>query len=270
MMSSLFNRNSDDEWEKYGKNDPYYGVVSIDKFRNEQLTDSARDEFFTSGRNHLDFVRSIIRQYVDPSFGDVKRSLDFGCGVGRCLFPIAAFSQSAVGVEVSEAMRNEAMKNAESQSVKNIEVTISNDNLSNIEGSFDFIHSFAVFQHISPDRGEVIMKRLLALLNEGGVMAIHFIYGRRASFAVKAVGWLRKRVPLLHPLVNIMCGEKTSKPLMEKNCYNLNRLMEIFRNAPCVNLHIEFEGQDEMQSCIIFAQKNSEKSVYDYEAFFKR
>ena len=265
----MFRRNTDKEWKKYGDHDPYYGVVSLDKFHKDNLTQDTLNEFFESGKTHIDFVLEVIRKHVDPEFTIKGDALDFGCGVGRCLLPMAALAKNAVGVDVSDAMLRTTKQHAKERSVTNLKLLLSSDDtLSNVTGAFDFIHSFAVFQHIPPHRGEKLLARMLALLNEGGVASFQFIYDRHASRAVKLAGYLRTRIPFLHPVLNILTGEKASKPLMEKNCYDLSVLMGIFRAAGCSDIHVTFEGTGKIQSLIVCAQKNSTADIYDYEAFF--
>jgi len=264
----MFRRNTDTEWKKYGEHDPYYGVVSLDKFHKDKLTDAALDEFFDSGKRHIDFVLEVIRKRVAPDFQVTGDSLDFGCGVGRCLLPMASLSRTAVGVDVSEAMLRGAEQHARERGITNLKLLASDDALSNVSGPFDLVHAFAVFQHIPPHRGEKLLARMLSMLAEGGVASFQFVYDRHASKAVKLAGCLRKRIPLLHPLLNILAGEKASKPLMEKNCYDLNRVVSLLRAAGCANLHVEFEGKGKIQSLIVFAQKDSQADIYDYEAFF--
>ncbi len=264
----MFGRNSDAEWKKYGAHDPYYGVVSLDKFHKDNLTPESLNEFFESGRLHIEYVLATVRKHVAPDFRIAGDALDFGCGVGRCLIPMAALCRTAVGVDVSDAMLSQTRRHAAERSVGNLQLLTSDDALSNITGPFDFIHSFAVFQHIPPHRGEKLVARLLGMLSEGGVASIQFVYDRRVSALVKLAGRLRRRVPLLHPLLNVLSGEKASKPLMEKNCYNLNRLVSLFRDAGCPSVHVAFEGKGRIQSLIVFGQKLSRTDVYDYEAFF--
>jgi len=264
----MFRRNTDTEWQKYGDNDPYYGVVSLDKFHKDNLTDEALNEFFDSGKKHIDFVLGIIRERIDPEYKIKGDALDFGCGVGRCLLPMAALSQTAVGIDVSDSMLRATEQHANERGVDNLKLLSSDDQLSNVTGPFDFVHSFAVFQHIPPHRGEKLLARMLEMLSEGGVASFQFVYDRRVSRAVKLAGFLRTRIPLLHPVLNILSGEKASKPLMEKNCYDLNRLMGIFREAGCADLHVTFEGKGKIQSLVICAKKDSGADIYDYEAFF--
>ena len=57
-------RDSDKEWEQIGRRDPYYGVLSLDKFRTAQLDNDSLEEFFISGRDHIDFVLETIRTSV--------------------------------------------------------------------------------------------------------------------------------------------------------------------------------------------------------------
>ena len=54
----------------------------------------------------------------------------------------------------------------------------SDDDLSKVTGTFDLIHSFIVLQHIATSRGEKIFRRMLSLLNEGGIGFLHFTYAK--------------------------------------------------------------------------------------------
>ena len=39
--------NTDIEWEKWGKQDPYFSVLTHDKFRNRNLTDKEKLDFLS-------------------------------------------------------------------------------------------------------------------------------------------------------------------------------------------------------------------------------
>jgi len=261
--------NPDQEWQRYGEEDPYYGVVSIDKFHRDRLDPSVITEFFESGEHHMEYVFETIREYVEVDFHP-SRALDFGCGVGRCLFPLAARCEKAVGVDVSSAMLAEAERNAKERGIENIELVASDDVLTGVEGPFDFIHSFIVFQHIPPRRGEQLLRELISRLSEGGVGSIQLIYDRKISAAKRALGALRRKSRLLNGLANLANGAPFGKPLMEKNCYNLNRVMNLLRDSGCPHLHVAFEGEGQIRSLVLFFQKDSDAGVYDYEAFFKK
>ena len=73
----MFNGDTDKDWEKFGVDNPYFGVLSHDKFRSSNLTDENKEEFFMSGRNYIDSVLKKIRQHIDQNF-TIKKALDFG------------------------------------------------------------------------------------------------------------------------------------------------------------------------------------------------
>ena len=37
---------TDKDWEKWGASDPYFGVISNDKYRRNNLTNDSREDFF--------------------------------------------------------------------------------------------------------------------------------------------------------------------------------------------------------------------------------
>ena len=87
---------------------------------------------------------------------------------GRLLLPLARISRHVVGVDVSDAMLREARKHCDARGITNVELVGSDDRLSRVQGSFDFVHSWIVFQHIAPRRGTAILEEVLARLERGG------------------------------------------------------------------------------------------------------
>lgn len=259
--------NSDKEWEAFGRNDPYYGVLSHERFRKERLDDESLQEFFKSGQEHIDFVLETIRASLERKFSP-SSALDFGCGIGRCSIPLTHICQSVVGVDVSDSMLQQARKICLEQSISNLELVKSDDTLSGVSGSFDFIHSFLVFQHIPPKRGEKIFTRLVQLLSDDGVATIQFFYHREESTLVRIVGRLRKYIPLLHNFVNLLYGKPFWDPLMEKNVYDLNQLVSILHQNGCGTLHIRCFGKGKLRSVILFFQKKKNNIPYDAYAYY--
>jgi len=164
-----------------GPSRAYFGVITDSKFRSSEMTEQARQEFFESGRWHVNYVMQIIRRKVDANF-EPKRVLDFGCGVGRLLIPFAGIAKQVFGLDVSQSMLQEARRNCEVNGVTNVHFLHSDDTLSSLSGGFDLIHSCIVFQHIPVERGRLIFARLLHHLRPGGVGAVQFTYSK-ARFA---------------------------------------------------------------------------------------
>jgi len=221
-------RNTDEAWESFGKSDPYFGVMADPKFHLNNLNKVAREEFFCSGKTYMSKLAATIRQKIKQDF-QPQRSLDFGCGVGRILLPLSDLSIEVVGIDVSKSMLAEARNNIAKSGINNVRLFESDDNLSKLDGSFDFIHSFIVFQHIHPSRGEKILNQLMRLLSPGGVAMLHFTYGAN-GFSPKFVSFMQRRIPFAKNLFNLLRGRKWSYPTMEMNSYSLPRLVEIFLN----------------------------------------
>ena len=96
-------------WEQLARTDPLWAVLSSEEFRDQALTPEAEARFWRSGEEHVAHVVSVIRNEIDPAF-EPGVSLDFGCGVGRNLIPLAQRSREAVGIDASATMvrRSEA------------------------------------------------------------------------------------------------------------------------------------------------------------------
>jgi 2-polyprenyl-3-methyl-5-hydroxy-6-metoxy-1,4-benzoquinol methylase len=262
----LLGRDPDKEWEKFGRKDPYYGVMTCDKFRKKNLDEKHLTEFFQSGRDHVEYILDTIRASVHPGFSP-SRVLDFGCGVGRCAIPLAGVCPVVVGVDVSDATLEEARNNCTKQSLTNLEFYTSDDDLSNVPGKYDLIHSTFTIQHIPRRRGEKIFKRLVELLSDDGVAVVDFLIHRDISPIVKTIGLLREKVPLFNNIANIFYGKPFFEPLMEKNVYDLNRIIRFLHESGCGNLHIRPFRNGNHLDAILFFRKRRDRTV-PHELFF--
>ncbi len=222
--------NPDRVWEEYGRSDPYFGVVSRGEFRRAGMDEARRAEFFATGERHISQIFHDLRTF-SPGFAP-RRALDFGCGVGRLVVPLARRCEHVTGVDVSPAMRAEAAANLRRLGIENVTLAPSDDSLSAVEGAFDLIHSFIVFQHMPVKRGEAVLQSLLERLVPDGVGALHFTFapGRTARHAGH---WVRHHVPLANNLVNVLRGRRFGHPPMQINSYSLNRLMAILQDSGC-------------------------------------
>lgn len=264
----MLNRNPDREWEKFGKNDPYYGVMVLDKFHKQDLDQNALAEFFTSGREHVEYIMDTTRALFGSDFAP-SRALDFGCGVGRCVIPLARVCSRVVGVDVSASMIEEAKRNCTGQGVANVDLMTSVDDLSNIQGTFDLIHSSFVFQHIPHERAETIFARLVERLSENGVGSFDFLIHRNVPAFATAMGFCRRNVPLFNNLANLLHGKPFAEPLMEKVVHNLNRIVTILHDKGCGNLYLKLFRNGNQQHAILFFQRKPDKAP-PHEAFYNK
>jgi SAM-dependent methyltransferase len=234
----MLGNDSDRTWQFFGAENPYFGVLTTSRFDGD-LDPESRRSFFASGSQHVDKVLEAIHKRVNPAF-KLRRALDFGCGVGRLVLPLARYCESVVGVDVSPGMLAEAEKNAREQGVEHASFVLGDDDLTQVEGTFDFVHSFIVFQHIPPERGERIIRALLARVNPGGVGALQLTFSHDAPLARRALIEAYRRVPVLFSVRNAIKGRPLKEPMMQMNLYNLNRELNILKECGAVRITVEF------------------------------
>jgi 2-polyprenyl-3-methyl-5-hydroxy-6-metoxy-1,4-benzoquinol methylase len=248
--------NSDASWEKWGKEDPYYGVLTHDKFRRENLDDDLKGEFFETGRVHVERVMAMTLRHCGPKIVS-GTALDFGCGVGRLVIPLAHLFEHVTAVDVSSAMLGVAERNCLEQGIKNVEFVRSDDKLSRIVGKFDFIHSYLVLQHIPIRRGERIIAQLLERLNDDGVLAIHFPFLRNDSVIKRFVHRLRKNLSPVSVLANIVLRKPWNTPFIQMNTYDLNRVSVLLSDHGIKDVAMEVVDAGGFVSAFVIAKKTA-------------
>ncbi|HEU4699994.1 MAG TPA: class I SAM-dependent methyltransferase [Gemmatimonadales bacterium] len=246
---------SDQAWERIGRADPYFGVLSSPQFHQERFDDAAREAFFASGSAHIADVLQTVRLHLDRSFKP-RRALDFGCGVGRLLMPLCRECDEVVGLDVSPSMLEMARRNLEASGCHNVRLVQSDDGLAEVEGTFDLIHSYIVFQHIPVARGEALTDALLRRLSPGGVAVLHYPYDRTASKTRKAVNWARRTIPGANALVNVVQGRNPSSPLYQMNTYDLHRLYRLLEKHELRGVFTRLLRNGEYHGVVLHAQRS--------------
>jgi 2-polyprenyl-3-methyl-5-hydroxy-6-metoxy-1,4-benzoquinol methylase len=247
---------TDRDWQKWGEQDPYFGVLSLEKFRRENLTEEHKAEFLRSGEEHIDSVFSNMREHVHAGFAP-QRSLDFGCGVGRLVIPLARHCAESTGVDISEAMLAEAAANCAAAGIDNARFVLSDETLSRLQGEFDFMHSVVVFQHIPPPRGLALLARLLGHLAPGGAVALQFFHDTQASPLLRGLVHLRYRVPALNYARNVVRGRPMREPAMQLHCYPLPDLVATFKAAGIGALYLDCYDAFGFQGAMIYGRKQA-------------
>lgn len=248
---------TDEDWQAWGERDPYYGVLTHEQFRRARLTPESLEAFFRSGREELDQVLAACRRHLGEF--STQRSLDFGCGVGRTLLPLAAISQQCVGVDISEAMRAQAAANCLKAGHANVRLVKGLAELGPAAGGFSFIHSYIVLQHLDPVRALTIIRELLARLDPGGCAALHVLFARarhQESFGTQP--------PLRHcaralarPLEQLARRLRGREPEMQMNLCDMNRLLFIAHQQGIRGAGLEFTDHAGNLGAIVFLRRES-------------
>lgn len=247
--------DSDKEWERFGRTDPYFAVLTAAEFHG-QVSGDARARFFRSGVDHIDTLFSIIHERLDPTFKP-QRALDFGCGVGRLLLPLSRRCREVTGVDVSPSMLAEARRNCDAEAATNVTLLQSDDSLSAVRGEFDFIHSYIVLQHVPVSRGETIIRELVRRLAPDGIAMIQVPYTRGPQLLLsKLLYWTRLSVPGARQILNLMRGKPADTPVMQMNPYSVTRLLGMLLEEGCGEVHIRFSDHNGARGVLLFTRKH--------------
>jgi len=210
-----------------------------------------KESFFKSGSIYVNGIVNKIRKHISPDFSP-ERSLDIGCGVGRLLIPISKISTEAVGVDVSASMLAEAEKNLVKFSIENTQLIESKDCANFQKHTFDFIHSYIVFQHIPVNHGMIIFENVLGALKPGGVGVLHFTYFNPSLHGFKGI--IRNNLPFLRSIKKILTGESV-EPEMQMNEYKLIELIEALSEKGVSELYVDITDHSGIKGVIIYFQK---------------
>jgi 2-polyprenyl-3-methyl-5-hydroxy-6-metoxy-1,4-benzoquinol methylase len=235
-------RNSDSMWEKWGKSDPYYAVITRDQYHAENLSES-KEDFFESGRMHV----TGALQDLDQRFGAAGRHsvLDFGCGVGRLVVPLAGYFARVDGMDISPSMLKEASVNLADRAIKNVELLQSDDGLTALhEKKYDLVHSHLVLQHIPRERGYVLIDKLLSHVAPNGSFYIQVPVKRIASPISRAAYFVKHRAPFAYMAFNLLEHKPLFTPTMQMNIYDFGTLLPIFKKHGFENVAFRTEIQN--------------------------
>jgi len=268
--------STDQEWERWGARDPYFGVLTLPQFRSAALTAQDKDMFFVSGQHHVDYVMSACRRFAADFVPlDV---LDFGCGVGRLIVPFAACAQRVVGMDISPSMLAEARRNCDERGTPQVELVGSDDQLLQAPGLFDLVHSCIVLQHLELARGRELFRELVAKVRPGGMGALHVTYGwdiHDASYGLppplpapqalpppmpwepvktQLRQWLRP-APAPAPPPQSPVATVDADPEMQMNYYNLSELMYLLNRAGVQQVWTDFTDHGGALGAFLFFRK---------------
>jgi ubiquinone/menaquinone biosynthesis C-methylase UbiE len=246
--------NTDQEWEKFGKKDPYYGVLTADRFHKDRMTDEDFEAFFSSGSKSVSILLDIIKHHFDINFIP-GNTVDFGCGVGRLTIPLSQVSKHVTAIDVSPSMLSEARRNSAKLGLDNISFVKSDDDLTALEGEYNLFVSEIVFQHIPEVRGCKIFSHLVRCLSKGGIGYVQLTYRRSYSLFKKFYFMFRTKVPGAGFLVNAMRRQPLDTPFLQMNSYDMNKIMSILQENKVEKVYSRFYETGEYKSIYLYFQK---------------
>ena len=230
------------DWERLAQQEPWFAVLTDERYLRERLSDDDLCAFFASGDADVGHVFDLI---ACPEFAPGS-ALDFGCGVGRLTRALTKSIGRVAGVDVAPTMRRLARENVPGATFS---PTIPDER-------FDFIVSLIVFQHIPVLWGEALLDELLRHLAPSGFAVLHFTFRRPGSAMRRFARAVRGRVPLVHRIVQRMRGERPM-PYMQMNEYDRNRVTAIMRSHGCAEPRVIPTNHGGIEGAIVIARKET-------------
>jgi 2-polyprenyl-3-methyl-5-hydroxy-6-metoxy-1,4-benzoquinol methylase len=155
------------EWKKLGEDDPYWSVLSEERYRSKRLSEQEIAEFLSSGRDSA----GLIDLFEARSRSTINRGTCFelGCGVGRVTCHLSKMFQRVIAADISPGNIELCRNNLAASGISNVECLLI-DELDDYKSlpQFDFMFSVIVLQHNTPPVQKFILDCLLRKIRGGG------------------------------------------------------------------------------------------------------
>lgn len=146
------------EWNQRAREDANYYVA----FGRREQDD---EEFFATGADVVRALQAELKRLPQS-----RRALEIGCGPGRLLRPMSAHFQEIHGIDISDEMVGRARANLARVPHAHVHHAEQSDLRAFADNYFDFVYSYAVFQHIPS--GDVVfgyLREVARVLAPGGI-----------------------------------------------------------------------------------------------------
>lgn len=250
MINRLFSgfqkniRDTDKDWTIIGETEPYFGVLTSNRFKRENMDEQSRSDFFRSGEGDVEHFISRMRAI----FGlfEPRSALDFGCGVGRLTLPLAALTGTATGVDISPGMLSEARKHK----LPGLRFLTSIPN-----ETFDWVVSAIVLQHIPPERGYGIIEELLDRVAPKGGITLQIMFGRTAHHERAVGSSLVIDQSAVRPAISKKRRKFPNPGEMLMHDYDLSRTVGLFYRSGIRSLMLDHCDHGGIVGATIYARK---------------
>jgi len=158
-------RASQEYWDKHAASDPLWTVLAFPDKSGGRWTLA---DFMKTGEREIALLyhRFSTLGLALPE----KRALDFGCGVGRLTQALARRHQRVVGADISQGMIDLARQLNHYPDRAQYICTAASGLETLTAGSFQFIYSNIVLQHVEPDLSVHYLREFFRLLEPNGLL----------------------------------------------------------------------------------------------------
>ena len=196
------------QWEDLGAHDPYWAVLTHPDKKGGRWN---KEEFFRTGVAEIDELETKLAKVgLVPAR---RAALDYGCGVGRLTRALATRFAKVTGVDISQAMIEEARANTRESG--NVElVRGSGRDLRAIPAaSIDLVYSNIALQHSPSDFQRGVIADMCRVIAPGGIVAfqtaahanlrdprgiLHLVLGNRVLNVARRIVYGKRSVMEFH------------------------------------------------------------------------
>jgi SAM-dependent methyltransferase len=235
-------RDTATDWEKLARDNAYWAVLNEKQFAGRPTADTLA-AFFARGVRDVKGFQSEIKRIFPEFSAPFTRIIDFGCGVGRLLIPMAREARHAFGIDVSETMRELTIENALSFGLTNVTCLADCSDLLKVGVKANWVNGYLVFQHIEPRRGYYILNDLLQCVAAGGYVSLHFplfkTSDRREYFNDRVMYF---RNDYYYTETVFIDRDNYEHPDIQMYDYDANTLIALFHKNEIDRVHLIHDG----------------------------
>lgn len=253
-MASRVTDSPDPRWEAFAAREPYFSILTADRYRRANLDEARVREFFESGEQLVQWMLRVIEERLQPEFAPMT-VLEYGCGVGRLAIPLAARAGSVVAVDRSPAMLAQARREAAERQVEHIRFLAPTQLFANPR-PFDLITCHLVLQRMPTRDGLDLLRDLLGLLGPGGIAIVQVPYRETRGWLARAGRIARAGVPGVNAVANAIKGKALSDPFGAVHTYSLDDVTRVIDDASAsgVEMQVVLERQEGLSAATIFVK----------------
>lgn len=209
-------------YEALGRDDPLWAILTDDRYRGGKMSP---EDFFATGRAEIaEVMDDLARHGVTPGR---SAAVDFGCGVGRLTQALCDHFETAIGVDISQAMIDGAVRwnqhAARCRYVVNTTPTLETI----ADSSVDFVYSNISLQHSPPRYQAGYLREFIRILRPKGIAVFQVRIGPYRQPGSPAEAWYRLKSETLRPFFKRLRG----RPPVQVHTISEREVEAVVRNA---------------------------------------
>jgi hypothetical protein len=124
------------------------------------------------------------------------------------------------------------------------------------DGSFDFVNTLLVLQHMPPRAGFRALDQMFRALTVGGFLAVHVLFDRPGNGrAHRLVRGLTAKLQPVRAIRNLLRGAAIDEPYMAMNAYDMHQVVARLARNDVRDVHLLLTSEAGFESALIIGRK---------------